>query len=448
MKIAVIGAGKLGTALAEALLGCGYDITLVDKDASLLQKAESAMDVLTININAKSPDALRRMNIKEYDVVIAVCDEDEKNMVIAKAAKQLGAGKAVARVRDPEYVHQRDFLQSAFDIDYVVNPDRAMAYEINRYLVQQYDLNNGYFNSGAVSIVQWNADNLPEILNKRVTDIAGTLGDVLIVALSRNGKVIVPKGATEILPGDSLYLLGRDSSIEPYVDRNAQRKTEISKVMIAGGGKTAFYLAELLSEHGVLVKIIEIDRARCEYLAAHLDGVMVLCGDATDVTILEQEDIDEMDAFVSLTNFDEENLLLALQAYQRNIGDVVAKVSRKSYGHLIEQMGISIALNPTDITVAQVLRFIQGRRRIIFSKVIQGQAEFIELVAEAGMTEVVNKPLKNIDFPENVLVAGILRGNEVIIPRGNTEIRDGDHIVVFCLLSQIAKMEELFRRRK
>ncbi|MBR5741898.1 MAG: NAD-binding protein, partial [Firmicutes bacterium] len=309
-------------------------------------------------------------------------------------------------------------------------------------------LNNGYFNSGAVSIVQWNADNLPEILNKRVTDIAGTLGDVLIVALSRNGKVIVPKGATEILPGDSLYLLGRDSSIEPYVDRNAQRKTEISKVMIAGGGKTAFYLAELLSEHGVLVKIIEIDRARCEYLAAHLDGVMVLCGDATDVTILEQEDIDEMDAFVSLTNFDEENLLLALQAYQRNIGDVVAKVSRKSYGHLIEQMGISIALNPTDITVAQVLRFIQGRRRIIFSKVIQGQAEFIELVAEAGMTEVVNKPLKNIDFPENVLVAGILRGNEVIIPRGNTEIRDGDHIVVFCLLSQIAKMEELFRRRK
>ncbi|MBR5741980.1 MAG: NAD-binding protein, partial [Firmicutes bacterium] len=168
MKIAVIGAGKLGTALAEALLGCGYDITLVDKDAALLQKAESAMDVLTININAKSPDALRRMNIQEYDVVIAVCDEDEKNMVIAKAAKQLGAGKAVARVRDPEYVHQRDFLQSAFDIDYVVNPDRAMAYEINRYLIQQYDLNNGYFNSGAVSIVQWNADNMPEILNKRV----------------------------------------------------------------------------------------------------------------------------------------------------------------------------------------------------------------------------------------------------------------------------------------
>jgi len=448
MKIAVIGAGKLGTALAEALLGCGYDITLVDKDAELLRKAEDAMDVLTVNVNAKSPNALRRMAISDYDVVIAVCDEDEKNMVIAKAAKQLGAGKAVARVRDPEYVHQSDFLKAAFDIDFVVNPDRAMANEINRYLVQEYDLNNGYFNSGAASIVQWNADNMPEILNRPISEIAALLGDILVVALSRAGKIIVPNGSTVILPEDSLYLLGRETSIEPYVDRSKRTAAAVNRVMIAGGGKTAFYLAEMLADHGVNVKIIEIDRKRCEYLAERLNGVMVLAGDATDVSLLEQEDIDGMDAFVSLTNFDEENLLLALQAYQRKIGDVVAKVSRKGYGHLIEQMGISIALNPTDITVAQILRFIQGRRRIVFSKVIQGQAEFIEIVAEAGMTEVLNRPLKNIAFPKNVLVAGILRNGEVIIPRGNTEIRKDDHIIVFCLLSQIAKMEELFRRRK
>ena len=447
MKIAVIGAGKLGMALTEALLGCGYDITLVDKDPDLLAKAENAMDVLTIHTNAKSPDALKKMNIHEYDFVIAVADEDEKNLVIAKAAKQLGASKAIARVRDPEYVHQRSFLQTAFDVDFIVNPDRAMAQEINRYLIQQYDLNNGYFNTGAVSIIQWEADNMPALLGHTVSQIAGKLGDVLIVAVSRGGKIIVPNGGTMLYAGDSLYLLGRDDAIRQYSGKRKNEKTGINRVMIAGGGKTAFYLAELLAANDVLVKIIEIDRKRCEYLSAHLSGAMILNGDATDASLLEQEDVDEMDAFVSLTNFDEENLLLALQAYQRNIKDVVAKVSRKSYGHLIEQMGISIALNPTDITVAQILRFIQGRRRVIFSKVIQGQAEFIEIVAEAGMTSVLNRPLKEIVFPENVLLAGILRGNDVLIPRGNTVIRTGDHIIVFCLLSQIAEMEELFRKK-
>lgn len=448
MKIAVIGAGKLGLALTQALLGSGYDITLVDKNADVLAKAEGAMDVLTINENAKSPETLRRMHIEDYDFVIAVADEDEKNLVISKAAKQLGAGRAIARVRDPEYVHQRDFLQSSFDVDFVVNPDRAMAHEINRYLVQKYDLNNGYFNSGAISIVQWDADKKPEILNLKIAAAAPMLGDVLIVAVSRAGKVIVPNGQTEILPGDSLYLLGRDTVVKEYIDKEKQTKADVNKVMIAGGGKTAFYLAELLSEQGVLVKIVEIDRKRCEYLSERLDGVMILCGDATDVSLLEQEDIDSMDAFVSLTDFDEENLLLALQAYQRKISDVVAKVSRNGYGQLVEKMGISMALNPTDITVAQILRYIQGRRRVIFSKVIQGQAEFIEIVAEESMTNVLNRPLKDIEFPKNILVAGIRRGGEVIIPRGNTEIQAGDHIIVFCLLSEIAEMEELFRQKK
>jgi trk system potassium uptake protein TrkA len=448
MKIAVIGAGKLGMALTTALLGCGYDITLVDKEASLLQKAENAMDVLTVQTNAKSPDALKRMNIDEYDFVIAVANEDEKNLVIAKAAKQLGAKKAIARVRDPEYVHQRDFLQNAFDVDFIVNPDRAMAYEINRYLVQRYDLNNGYFNTGAVSIIQWEADNLPSILGKTVSEIAESLGDVLIVAVSRGGKIIVPNGQTVLHSGDTIYLLGRDDAIRQYTDKRKNEKARIEKVMIAGGGKTAFYLAELLADHGVFVKIIEIDRKRCEYLASHLGRTMILCGDATDVALLEQEDIDEMDAFVSLTNFDEENLLLALQAYQRNIKDVIAKVSRKSYGNLIEQMGISVALNPTDITVAQILRFVQGRRRVIFSKVIQGQAEFIEIVAETGMNAVLNRPLKDITFPPDVLLAGILRGNDVLIPHGNTVIYPGDHLIVFCLLSQIAEMEELFQKKE
>lgn len=217
--------------------------------------------------------------------------------------------------------------------------------------------------------------------------------------------------------------------------------------MIVGGGKTGFYLADKLSEFGIAVKVIEKSKERCYYLSTHLDDVMILHGDATDTALLEEENIDEMDAFVTATGFDEENLLLALMAKQRGIEDVISKVSRQSYKNLIEKMGIDMALNPLDIITSTILRYVQGSKRIISSLLIQGQAEIMEIIASDEM-KLTNVTLSELDLPDGVLIAAIHRGNRVIIPDGNTVILPDDKVTIFCLLSDIAEVESLFKPRR
>ena len=242
-------------------------------------------------------------------------------------------------------------------------------------------------------------------------DVKNLLPNMLVVAISRNGKIIIPHGKTVIEPLDTLYLIGEKTEILSLHQKVHERGkyTDLQKVMIVGGGKTGFYLAAKLSEFGVAVKVIEISKERCYYLSTHLDNVMVLHGDATDISLLEDENIDEMDAFVTATGYDEENLLLALIAKQRGIEDVISKISRQGYKDLIEKMGIDMALNPLDITASTILRYIQGSKRIISSLLIQGQAEIMEIIATAGM-KLIDVPLKEMELPEGVIIAAIHRG--------------------------------------
>ncbi|NLT48615.1 MAG: Trk system potassium transporter TrkA [Clostridiales bacterium] len=449
MKVAIVGAGKLGLNVTEALMGSGYEVMLIDKDPVLLQKVSNQFDLLTVTGNAKDLDLLRRVNIHTYNYLVAVTDNDEKNMAICSFAKKLGCAEVIARVRDPEYVNQLDFIKEAMNIDYIVNPDLSIANEIYKYLVEKYTLTNGYFSAGLISIIEFTSDSLPIVIGKKICEIGKMLDNMLVVAISRNGKIIVPRGDTEVLDEDFLYVLGTDEKVlklKNIVHAKAQY-TDLQKVMIAGGGKIGYYLARQLADVNVSVKIIEIDKARCEYLSEHLNNVLVLHGDATDLSLLEDENMDEMDAFVTVTGFDEENLLLALIANQKNIEDVVAKVSRKSYADLIEKMGISMAINPLDMTATEVLRFIQGSKRILFSKMIQGQAEFIEVMATKNM-RLTDLPLSKLKIPEGIIIAAVHRGEEAIIPNGDTIIEEGDKVIVFFLLSQLQNLEKFFQTRK
>ena len=380
---------------------------------------------------------------------MAVTDDDEKNIVICSFAKKLGCANVIARIRGPEHENQLEFIKEAMAIDYIVNPDLSIANEIYKYLVEKYTLSNGYFSAGKTAIIEFPAERLPVVLNKQIANIAKMLDNMLVVAISRNGKIIVPRGSTVVEEDDILYVLGEEKASIKLNEIVHEKKTytDLQNVMIAGGGKTGYYLAKLLADFDISVKIIEINKDRCQYLSAHLDDVMILHGDATDQTLLEEENINEMDAFVSVTGFDEENLLLALLANQKNIEDVVAKVSRKSYADLIEKLGISMALNPLDMVAAEILRFIQGSKRIIFSKMIQGQAEFIEIIADKKMN-LLDIPLNELQLPDGIIIAAIHRGEEVIIPRGNTVINEGDKVIIFCLLSQIPKLEKQLQRRK
>ena len=440
MKVAIVGAGKLGCAITEALLGGGNEITLIDKDESLIQKVSSRYDILTVAANAKRVDVMEELKIWDYDLLIAATDQDDRNIVICSFAKELGCPQTIARVRSPEHVEQLEFIMKTQRIDHIVNPDLACAQEIYKYLTEKYTLKDGQFLADGVTILEFKIDKIPALVDTQVRDLPGILPSVLIAAVSRGGKIIVPNGSTKLLAGDTLYLIGQEQQIKDI----SKGYTDLKRVMIAGGGKTGYFLAKMLSDFGAAVKIIEVDRARCEWLSAKLNGVLVLHGDATDTSLLRDENMDDMDAFVAATGFDEENLLLSLTAKQHNVDEVVAKISRKSYASLTETLGVSMIINPVDMCASNILRFIQKDGIVIFSQLIQGQAEFIEVWAERGMP-LTEKTLLDLDIPEGVIIAAIHRGDDVIIPSGRTKVQVGDRVIILSLLSSVPKLEGLLK---
>ena len=440
MKIAIVGAGKLGLRVIESMITGGNSITVIDKDEELLERLATQMDVMTIAGNAKSASFLREHNIGSYDFLVAVTGNDEKNIVIASFAKALGCSKVIARLRDPEHMNQIEFIKEVMSIDFIINPDLLITNEIYKYLIEKNTLTNGVFTSSKTSLLECHAYKIPKLINQKIIDVGDVLPNMLIGAIDRNGKVIIPHGDTEILKDDILYIVGEKFEIAALSKHTIEKGkyTDIQRVMIIGGGKTGLYLASKLSDFGIFVKIIEIDKNRCHYLSTHLNNVMILHGDATDLTLLEEENFEEMDAFITATGFDEDNLLLALIAKSHGIEDVIAKISRESY----EEMGIDIALNPLDISANNIVRYIQGTKNILSSTLIQGQAEIIEIVADDRMP-ITFEPLNELDLPEGILIASIHRGRQVIIPGGNTQIQDGDIVMILSLLSETEDLEKL-----
>jgi len=449
MKIAIVGAGKLGLTIINALVGGNHAITVFDTSEQVLNKISLQYDVMTVVGNAKQLSLLTEHKIGTFDFLITCTDSDEQNIVVASFAKKLGCSKVIARVRDPEHMNQIDFIKDTMNIDHIVNPDLAITKEIYKYLVEKYTLTNGIFSSGKVSMVQFHVRKMRKLIGLSMVEVSKILPNMLIIAISRNGKIIIPHGRHTIEENDTIYLIGERSEIQDYHKKvyEVGTYTNLQKVMIVGGGKTGFYLAGMLAEFGIAVKLIEKSKERCYYLSTHLEDVMVLHGDATDTMLLEEENMDEMDAFVTATGFDEENLLLALIAKQHGVEDVISKVSHQSYKELIEKMGIDMALNPLDIIASTIIRYIQGDKKVISSLLIQGQAEIMEIIATGDM-RLTNVTLQDLELPEGVLIAAIHRGQEVIIPKGSTKILENDRVTIFCLLTDIGEMEKLLTTKK
>ena len=448
MNIAIIGGGKLGIKVCEALVGGDYSITIVDTNDALLDRLSQQFDVMTVNEDARDINVLKEIGINKFQYVLVATGRDETNLVIGGFAKKLGCHRVIVRVRDPEYMKHFEFIRTSMGIDYIVNPDFAITMEIYKYLSEKYTLNNGVFTSGRIALIEFKAKRKKELIGLKMPEVRRLMPDMLIAAISRNGKVIIPHGNDEIREDDAVYVVGEKKEIME-LNKKVHVKgkyTDLQKVMIIGGGKTGYYLAQRLADFGASVKLVEQSKERCQYLSTRIPNVMILHGDGTDMDMLEEENIDEMDAFVTATGYDEQNLLLALTAKQKGIEDVISKISRESYSGLIEEMGVDMVLNPLDITAAYIFSIIQGEKRVISSMLVQGQAEIIEVVATPGM-KMVGDTLQNLNLPKGVLIASIYRQGEVIIPDGNARIKDGDRVIMFSLLSDIADLEKLMKIR-
>ena len=447
MKVCVVGIGKLGYSIATALLNGGNSVTIIDNDDERIMSAGSNLDAFTVQGDAIQIDTLKDIDIASHDLIVAATEEDEKNMVICSFAKKLGCPKAMARVRRPEHMKQLGFIKETMNIDRLLNPDYSCAKEIFKYLTQKEAIEGGLFVQDGFAILEFKADRMPSLVGQKIMDSSQYIEGMLIGAVSRNGKIIVPNGSSVIEAGDTLYVVGLENDIYNLNGNLRAKKLEDlpKRVMIAGGGKSGLFLAKLLEEKGINVKIIEIDSKRCEELAAELSSSVVLNGDASDIDVLKDEGIDSMDAFVSMTGFDEENLLLSLLVRQYGVGSIVAKVSRPTFIPVIKNLGTSAIINPQEIIANEVLASIRRSGIVLFSKVIHGQAEFREVQAEGEMP-LTKKSLADLDIPEGVIILALRRGKSIIIPNGKTQVSAGDKVVILSLLSAGGELEALLTK--
>lgn len=444
MQIIIVGAGKLGYKLAESLSHENNNVVIIDNNEQAIERVNNNLDVLSIKANGVQLSVLEKLNIKNIDLVIGVTDSDETNMLICTMAKKMGAKRVIARIRNPEYSNQIDFVKEEMQIDYIANPELETAKAIFKYLLKGQALNMEEFAKGKVSMTDFKVQNFENFSGKKLKDLKMP-DSSLIVALQRNGQIIIPHGETEILPQDIAYIIGKKESVNIFLkttDKLGEHK-KAKKVLILGGGKAAFYLANKLTNHGVTVKIIERDKDRCKYLAEQLKNTLIIHGDGTDVNLLSEESFEDMDALVTLTGYDEENLLLALLSKRYGVNKVIAKMSRPNYIPIIEQLGIDVAINPIIITANEILRFIQGGRVVSISLLIGGQAEVLEIIANEK-SKVVGKSLSEVALPKGIIIGSVVHKGKVTIPNGNTIIYPGDRMIVFCLQSETSHIEKYF----
>lgn len=448
MKVIIVGAGKLGIKLAESMVFENMDVTVMDTNAKILDRVNEHLDVLTVTANGIDIRALKEINISEYDLLVASTDSDETNTLICTLAKKLGCEQTIARIRNPEYMAQLDFIKTGLGIDHTINPDLATANSIERYLLKSYGFYSGDFVNGKVQMVDFNIYNNEYFVGKKIMELKG-FENLLVTAISRNGVIIIPNGSTEILEGDIIHIIGKSEEIEKIskLFKDAYRKKKVQNVMILGGGNIGYYLADKLSKSKIQVTLIEQDKKRCEELTEKLDDVLVIHGDGTDLPLLEEEHIGSMDAFIGTTGFDEENLLMALMAKQAGVGKAVAKISRPNYAKIVDRLNIDAAVNPVYITASYILKYIRGGKVVSVSLLLGGDGEVTEIIVDKNLP-IINKSLRELNLPKGIIIGAIVRDGKVFVPKGDSVIKPKDRIVVFCLTEDLPSLKMFFTDSK
>ena len=444
MKATIIGAGKLGSRLAEIMNLDDYDITLVDNNPDVVNRLNEHMDVITIPGNGTDINFLQEIEVGETDVLIATTGNDEANAMMCYFAKKLGCKLTIARMRDMEYLKQREFLQENLSVDYIINPDQLTAEVIAKYLLRDVVFFTGDFAEGKVKMVDLNLIYHPELVGRQLMDIKA-FRDLLVVAIQRNHETIIPHGGTVLKEDDVIYVLGKDEDVKLFISEFSliNISKPIKKAMILGGGKIGTYLAIGLINAGVATTIVEMDYERIKFLAEHVDHALIIQGDGTDMNLLEEEDIESYDAFIGVTGMDEQNLLMAIMAKQYGVAKSVAKTSRQNYTRIIDKFPVDAAINPVTISVSQILKYLRGGTVVSLNLMLGGDAQVLELIATPGMP-FIGKRLADLNLAKGIIVGTIIHDGIVSIAKGQSIIRAGDKLILFVLTDQAEQMKRIF----
>ena len=430
MRIVVAGAGKLGYSVAELLADDEFDVVVIENDPKRKDVVQNSLDVLVIEGNACSPTTFRDPDIRNADVLIACTDSDEVNMITCMMAKNNGIKHTVARIRNVDYaINSPEMLNSEMKIDLILNPERITAAEIDHILMTPSALNVDDFAEGKVRMFEAKLKENSPYANIPLKNLK-IPNDILVAMLFKKHKMIIPRGNDVLLPGDNVYFVGKQEAILEFEQNFTNTYEKLEKALIIGAGRTGRFLAPMLEKQGLMVKVIEKNKERCQMLAAMLEKGLVLCGDGTDIDLLTEEGVSEADVVVCITEDDKLNLLLALLAKHLGAKKTIVRVTRNEYIELMEKVGVDVVLSSRLLSAGEVLRFVRKGGIVSVSLLEGAQAEALEMIVAAG-SEVEGKALRNIKLPQECLICAIVHENEAIIPNGDTVLNANDRIILF-----------------
>lgn len=449
MDIIIVGAGKVGKELIERLGNENHNITVIDKNMLLVDKLIEDFDIMGICGNGTICETLKEAKIEHTDILIATTNSDEINMICCVIAKKLGAKSCIARVRDVEYTKQNSFMREELDINVMVNPEFDAACEISRIINFPEALKVETFAKGRLEIAEFKI-NEGSILNEKALCELGKLfsGKVLVCAVQRGNSVYIPDGNFILKNGDKISITAEHRELVKFIKGLGLQSQKIKDVMIIGGGMIAYHLAKLLTETGIRVTIIEINREACDKLTGLLPKAEIICADGSDQSVLIEQGIEHVDACVSLTGIDEENIIISLFAGVIGVDKVITKVNKVSLLSILDSIGLDTIISPKTITSDIIMRYTRARQNSVGShlktlyKIVYGNAEALEFIVTDEFLG-CNKTLKELEFKKNILISGIWRHEGFIIPSGDDEIKCGDRVIVVTTIQSLKDLNEI-----
>lgn len=437
MKIVIIGDGKVGHKLAVQLSEEDYDIVLIDQNQGRLKEALDELDIFCIAGNGVDAEILKQAGVPKADLVIACASADEMNMLSCLFAKRLGAKHTIARVRNPIYYRQIDILKEDLRLSVAVNPDFTTANAIKRMLVFPEADKVETFLRGRVELVESIVRDCSPLIGLSLAEVYKKYKIKILACAARRGKeVYIPDGKFVLQAGDKLHVAAAHQDIKQFFKAVGQNSGKIKNVMICGGGRLCYYLANQLIQAGMQVKIIERNEKRCEELSDFFPRATIIHGDATDHELLLEEGIHSADAFIALTNMDEENIIMSLYAKSQGVPKIVTKINEDSRAQMVEGLGLDSVVSTKSATAETIVNYVRARMNSYshanvetITQLANGKIEALEFVIKSECS-FVNVPLKDLETKKDYLIACIGRGRRVIIPNGDDHLEVGDNVVV------------------
>lgn len=452
MNIVIVGCGNVGKTLTEQLSREGHNIVIIDTKPNLVTSISNMYDVLGVVGNGASYSVQKDAGIEDADLLIAVAGSDELNLLCCLIAKKAGNCQTIARVGNPVYSKETEFIRKELGLSMIVNPELAAASEIARLIKFPSAMEVDAFAKGKIELMKLKITAESKFNHCSLRDISLKIGnDILICAVQRGEEVYIPNGNFVLEEKDLISIVTSSQRVLPFLKKMNLKGGRVKSTLIVGGGETIVYLADQLLSMGIQVKIIEMSRTRCEELCELVPKASIICGDGTDRDLLLEEGIGEVDSFIAWTNFDEENIMISLYAKSMTKAKIVAQVHRTNYDKIVENLEIGSVMYPKNITSEYIIRYVRAMQNSIGSNVetlyrlIENKVEALEFIVRDDAAAIIDKPLHELNLKNDLLICSINHNGNIITPRGQDIIRKGDSVVVVTTTTGLRDLNDILK---